>query len=119
MQELAQTGFERTDIGDWVAIEAVGPTVKEIQPDILVNSTFCSGTYTLWPVLISYGLTASLLCQFCASMWTPEESQKIQEIAKENAPGIKTHALPPGFQVAQGPEAVVEYLKEQIPRVLG
>ncbi|KAK5221265.1 hypothetical protein LTR96_005174 [Exophiala xenobiotica] len=72
-------------------IDAVEPTVKEIKPDVL----------------------------FCASMWTPEESARIQQIAKDNVPGIKTHAIPQGLQVEKGPDAVVEYLKEQIPGLLG
>ena len=51
-------------------------------------------------------------------MWTPEESNRIQQIAKDIVPDIKTHALPHGLQVQKGPEAVVEYLKEQIPVIL-
>jgi hypothetical protein len=57
--------------------------------------------------------------QFCASMWTPEESTQIQQIAKDIVPGIKTHAIPQGLQVEKGPDAVVEYLKEKIPGLLG
>ncbi|KAK4944193.1 hypothetical protein LTR10_016306 [Elasticomyces elasticus] len=72
-------------------IDQVEPTVKEIRPDVL----------------------------FCASMWTPEESARIQQIAKDIVPGIKTHAIPQGLQVEKGPDAVVEYLKEQIPGLLG
>ncbi len=51
-------------------------------------------------------------------MWTPEEATKIQQIAKDNVPGIKTHALPHGFQVENGPDAVVEYVKAQIQSML-
>ena len=57
--------------------------------------------------------------QFCASMWTPEESAEIQGIAREIVPDIKTHAIPQGLQVEKGPDAIVEYLKEQIPKLLG
>ncbi|EXJ86822.1 hypothetical protein A1O3_03776 [Capronia epimyces CBS 606.96] len=71
-------------------IDAVEATVKEIQPDVL----------------------------FCASMWTPEESARIQQIARTNVPGIKTHAIPQGLQVEKGPDGVVEYLKEHIPQIL-
>jgi hypothetical protein len=56
--------------------------------------------------------------QFCASMWTPEESAEIQRMAREIVPDIKTHSIPQGLQVQQGPDAVVEYLKEQIPTLL-
>jgi uncharacterized heparinase superfamily protein len=52
-------------------------------------------------------------------MWTPEESAHIQQTAKDIVPGIKTHAIPQGLQVERGPDAVVEYLKEQIPNLLG
>lgn len=51
-------------------------------------------------------------------MWTPEESAQIQQIARENRPGIKTHAIPQGLQVEKGPDAVVEYLLENIPKIL-
>ena len=52
-------------------------------------------------------------------MWTPEESALIQKIASDNIPGIITHAIPQGLQVERGPDAVVDYLEEQIPRMLG
>ncbi|RDW75352.1 hypothetical protein BP5796_03798 [Coleophoma crateriformis] len=52
---------------------------------------------------------------FCASMWTKEESDEIQKIAKETVPGIKTMAIPQGLQVEKGPDAVVEWLKENWP----
>ncbi|CZS92715.1 uncharacterized protein RAG0_03239 [Rhynchosporium agropyri] len=52
---------------------------------------------------------------FCASMWTKDESDEIQRIAKETVPGIKTMAIPQGLQVENGPDAVVEYLKEKWP----
>ncbi|KIW23664.1 uncharacterized protein PV07_11845 [Cladophialophora immunda] len=73
------------------SIDEVEGKVKEIQPDLL----------------------------FCASMWTPEESTRIQQIARSIVPDIKTHAIPEGLQVQKGPDAVVEYLKEQIPNILG
>jgi len=73
------------------SIDVVEKTVKEIQPDVL----------------------------FCASMWTPEESTRIQQIARDHVPGIKTHAIPQGLQVERGPDAVVEYLTQEIPGILG
>ncbi|KAG4417305.1 hypothetical protein IFR04_009595 [Cadophora malorum] len=52
---------------------------------------------------------------FCASMWTKEESDEIQKIAKETVAGIKTMAIPQGLQVEKGPDAIVEFLKEKWP----
>jgi hypothetical protein len=51
-------------------------------------------------------------------MWTPEESEKIQGIAKEEVPGIKTMAIPQGLQVERGPDAVVEFLLEKVPGLI-
>ena len=51
-------------------------------------------------------------------MWTPEESERIQQIARSVVPDIKTHAIPQGLQVQKGPDAVVEYLKENLPALL-
>ncbi|KAL3421727.1 hypothetical protein PVAG01_05883 [Phlyctema vagabunda] len=52
---------------------------------------------------------------FCASMWTKDESDEIQRIAKATVPGVKTMAIPEGLQVEKGPDAVVEFLKEKWP----
>ncbi len=57
--------------------------------------------------------------QFCASMWTPEESAKIQATAKEAVPGITTMALPQGLQVEKGPDGVFDYIMEKLPSLLG
>jgi hypothetical protein len=51
-------------------------------------------------------------------MWTPEQSQEIQQIARESKPGITTLALPQGLQVDKGPDAVVDYLVEQVPNLI-
>lgn len=56
---------------------------------------------------------------FTASMWTPEEAQKIISIAKGIIPDLKTFSLPQGLQVEKGPDAVVEYIKENLPSLLG
>lgn len=56
--------------------------------------------------------------QFCASMWSPEEAQQIQSTARSLVPDIRTHAIPQGLQVEKGPDAIVEYLEEQIPKLL-
>ncbi len=52
-------------------------------------------------------------------MWTKEESDEIQATAKRMVPGIKTHAIPRGLQVEKGPDGVVDYLKENMPSVIG
>lgn len=51
-------------------------------------------------------------------MWTPEQSQAIHAEAKSIVPGLKTFALPQGLQVEKGPDAVVEYIKENLPGLL-
>jgi 5-enolpyruvylshikimate-3-phosphate synthase len=51
-------------------------------------------------------------------MWTPEESDRIQAIARETKPGIKTMALPQGLQVQHGPDAVVEYIIKILPALI-
>lgn len=56
---------------------------------------------------------------FCASMWTAQESEEIQRIARETVPGIKTMAIPHGLQVEKGPDAVVEFLKSSWPGLVG
>ncbi|KAH6987526.1 hypothetical protein BKA56DRAFT_577039 [Ilyonectria sp. MPI-CAGE-AT-0026] len=56
---------------------------------------------------------------FCASMWTPEEASTIFATAKSVVPDIKTHAIPTGLQVEKGPDAIVDYLVEQVPKLLG
>jgi hypothetical protein len=72
-------------------IEDVKATCEEFKPDVL----------------------------FCASMWTKEESDQIQAIAKETIPEIKTMAIPHGLQVDKGPDAIVEFLREKWPEVVG
>lgn len=57
--------------------------------------------------------------QFCASMWTEQEAEQILSIARSVKPDIKTHVIPHGLQVERGPDAIVEHLVEQIPKLLG
>ncbi|KAK4450039.1 hypothetical protein QBC34DRAFT_298087 [Podospora aff. communis PSN243] len=77
--------------GNSASIEDVRGVVEEHKPDVL----------------------------FTASMWTPEEAQKIISIAKGIVPDLKTFSLPQGLQVEKGPDAVVEYIKENLPSLLG
>ena len=51
-------------------------------------------------------------------MWTKEQSTEILETGKSIVPGLKTHAIPQGLQVERGPDAIVEHLVEQIPKLL-
>ena len=51
-------------------------------------------------------------------MWSLEESEQIQAIGRRIIPNIKTYAIPHGLQVQRGPQAVVEHLKEQIPKII-
>ncbi|KAJ6093562.1 hypothetical protein N7486_008851 [Penicillium sp. IBT 16267x] len=71
-------------------IKQVRPTVREIQPDLL----------------------------FCASMWTLEQARDIQQIAIEEQPNVKTHAIPAGLHVERGPDGVVLYLLERVPQLI-
>ncbi|KAK9382806.1 uncharacterized protein V2V93DRAFT_366022 [Kockiozyma suomiensis] len=57
-----------------------------------------------------------LLC--CASMWTEEESAEVRRLTKELVPKAKTAAIPHGLQIERGPDAVVEFLTEELPRVI-
>lgn len=52
-------------------------------------------------------------------MWTPEQSAQAFATAKSVVPDIKTHAIPEGLQVKNGPDAVVEYLIVEVPKLLG
>jgi hypothetical protein len=51
-------------------------------------------------------------------MWTPEESSRIQQVARSIVPDIKTYAIPQGLQVQQGPDAIVAHLVERVPQVI-
>ena len=55
----------------------------------------------------------------CASMWTPAESSQVFETGRRViGDDLITHAIPQGLQVEKGPDAVVEYLVETLPRVV-
>ncbi|EJT49481.1 hypothetical protein A1Q2_07414 [Trichosporon asahii var. asahii CBS 8904] len=77
------------------------------------NSTTIEGVK---PLLESVQPPPGIL--FCASMWTPEEQEEIQRIARETVPGIKTHAIPTGLQVKVGPDGVIKYLMERIDEIM-
>ncbi|KAK9379260.1 uncharacterized protein V2V93DRAFT_374381 [Kockiozyma suomiensis] len=54
----------------------------------------------------------------CASMWSKEEVAEIHAIAKKLVPNVKTTFIPHGLQVEKGPDAVVEFLTEEFPKLL-
>jgi len=56
--------------------------------------------------------------KFCASMWTREESERIQNIAREAVPGVRTMAIPEGLQVEKGPDGVFEWLMLEVPKLI-
>ena len=56
--------------------------------------------------------------QCCASMWTAEEAQQILSIARGVRPGLKTHIIPHGLQVERGPDAIVDHLVAELPRLI-
>jgi len=87
-------------------IDEVIPKVTEHKPDVLVRHL----THKLW--------YKSLMRQFSASMWSPEEAKQIHDMAKSIVPDIKLHAIPTGLQVERGPDAIVEYLVEKVPPLL-
>lgn len=51
-------------------------------------------------------------------MWELETSNRMRKAVESIIPGIKTHAIPFGMQIQQGPDAVVAYLTEQVPKLL-
>lgn len=51
-------------------------------------------------------------------MWTPEQAKEIIDIAKSIVPDLKTYSIPQGLQVEQGPDAVVDHIKEKLPLLL-
>jgi hypothetical protein len=51
-------------------------------------------------------------------MWTSEEVADIEAVAMRENPSIKTHAIPHGLQLEQGPDAIVAYLVRIVPDLL-
>ncbi|ORY29566.1 hypothetical protein BCR39DRAFT_532157 [Naematelia encephala] len=90
--EAVKDKYTIVHAGNSSTIEGVAPLLKSIQPP---------------PGIL-----------FCASMWTPEEQERIQRIARETIPGIKTHATPTGLQAKSGAEGVVEYLLERVDKIM-
>ena len=52
-------------------------------------------------------------------MWTADESQRIQHIARGIVPDVRAFALPHGMQVEKGPDAVVEHVKQNLDDIIG
>lgn len=51
-------------------------------------------------------------------MWTKAESDNAFRIAREIVPHVKTLAIPEGLQVEKGPDAVVDFVKENWPKLV-
>lgn len=51
-------------------------------------------------------------------MWSAEEAEQIQNIARGVNPNIITYAIPHGLQVERGPDAIVEHLTQKLPPIL-
>ncbi|KAF4332798.1 hypothetical protein FBEOM_13396 [Fusarium beomiforme] len=82
--------YDIQHVANCTSIDEVEDTVKEYQPNIL----------------------------FSASMWTADESARIHQIARSVVPDIKLYGIPEGLQVKYGPDAIVEHLIENVPRVI-
>lgn len=101
------------------------PDVSVRSPSLIVPFTIGYGVFSVSksrsrPITIVWSMTlADSQTKFCASMWTKHESDEIQRIARETVPGIKTLAIPQELQVEKGPDAVVEFVKEKWPRLVG
>ncbi|RSL47058.1 hypothetical protein CEP54_013583 [Fusarium duplospermum] len=90
MIEALKDEYDITYVDNCESIDQVVPKVTEHKPNVL----------------------------FSASMWTAEEAQQIQSLAKSVVPDIKLHAIPTGLQVEKGPDAIVDYLVEKVPPLL-
>ncbi len=112
-------------------IDQVAPKVTEHKPDVLVSfihtpqdpvlSRSCDGIGFLDQVHHVWLHNEFILTrtpQFSASMWSAEQAAEIQGIARSIRPDIKLHAIPQGLQVEKGPDAIVEYLIENVPALL-
>jgi hypothetical protein len=51
-------------------------------------------------------------------MWSKDESDKIQKIARDIVPTVRTYAVPQGMQVAIGPDATVQHVISKLDEVL-
>ena len=87
--------------------EAAKALFEKIMPDVVVS-----------PITSREERKCLMHDQFTASMWTPEQSSKVLEQAREVNPKVKTLALPQGLQVSKGPDGVFEYIKEQLPALI-
>ncbi|OJI96361.1 hypothetical protein ASPVEDRAFT_234209 [Aspergillus versicolor CBS 583.65] len=88
--EALKDRYTITHVDNCESIDQVAPKVTEHKPDVL----------------------------FSASMWSAEQAAEIQSIARSIRPDIKLHAIPQGLQVEKGPDAIVEYLVENVPPLL-
>jgi hypothetical protein len=47
-----------------------------------------------------------------------ERSDRIQSLARETVSLVRIFVFPQGLQVEKGPDAVVEYIEEQLPPLI-
>lgn len=95
-------------VDNCASIDVVKETFERVKPDMMVSL----------PNLLSQEGASVDIDQFSASMWSPDQAAEIRRIATEACPGIKTHAIPQGMQIEKGPDYVVTYLTEQVPKML-
>ncbi|UZJ55560.1 hypothetical protein CBS101457_004880 [Exobasidium rhododendri] len=99
------------------AKKVIGAVIEQVKDRYhLVHAGNSETIEGVKPLLLSIQPPPGIL--FCASMWTPEQQEHIQKVAKETIPGIQTHAIPTGLQVKVGPEGIVKYLSERIDSIM-
>ncbi|PWN86830.1 hypothetical protein FA10DRAFT_304719 [Acaromyces ingoldii] len=99
------------------AKKVIGAVIEQVKEKYAIEHAGNSETIEgVEPLLRSIQPPPGIL--FCASMWTPEQQEEIQSIARKAIPGIKTHAIPTGLQVKVGPEGIVKYLVERIDEIM-
>nr|XP_031858610.1 uncharacterized protein CI109_005990 [Kwoniella shandongensis]KAA5525682.1 hypothetical protein CI109_005990 [Kwoniella shandongensis] len=99
------------------AAKVIGAVIENVKDKYTIvhagNSTTIEGVK---PLLEKTQPPPGIL--FAASMWTPEQQEEIQQIARNTIPGIKTHAIPSGLQQKSGVEGVIQYLGETIDEIM-
>lgn len=55
---------------------------------------------------------------FLGSHVRANRDQEIVTIAKETKPGLKTLSAPAGMLAEKGPQAIIDYVKENLPKLV-
>lgn len=90
MQDI-KPRYNMTVEGHAHAIDGVEDAVKRYHPDLLV----------------------------VASVWTPTESNRIQQIVRNTDPNVRIFALPHRILDDKGPDALAAFARDNLPKVLG